>query len=83
MGMLTRVGALIQRPAAAQLKAQSRWNLSSSADTSKAIIKPIRKLMVANRGEIAVRVFRAASEMNIRTVAMCVPAVLLTLPCVT
>ncbi|XP_074640161.1 pyruvate carboxylase, mitochondrial-like isoform X2 [Tubulanus polymorphus] len=32
--------------------------------------KQIRKLMVANRGEIAIRVFRACTEMNIRTVAI-------------
>ncbi len=31
---------------------------------------PIKKLLVANRGEIAIRVFRAASEINIRTVAL-------------
>lgn len=30
----------------------------------------IQKLLVANRGEIAIRVFRAASELNIRTVAI-------------
>ena len=30
----------------------------------------IKKLMVANRGEIAIRVLRAASEMRIRTVAV-------------
>ncbi len=30
----------------------------------------IHKLMVANRGEIAIRIFRASSEMNIRTVAL-------------
>ncbi|WP_435006330.1 pyruvate carboxylase [Tundrisphaera lichenicola] len=30
----------------------------------------IRKLMVANRGEIAIRVFRSASELGIRTVAI-------------
>jgi len=32
--------------------------------------KQIKKLMVANRGEIAIRVFRACTEMNIRTVAI-------------
>ena len=32
--------------------------------------RPIRKLLVANRGEIAIRIFRAASEMNIRTIAL-------------
>ena len=30
----------------------------------------IRKLLVANRSEIAIRVFRAAAEMGIRTVAV-------------
>jgi pyruvate carboxylase len=33
-------------------------------------IKRFKKLMVANRGEIAIRVLRAASELKIRTVAM-------------
>ncbi|OEK05397.1 pyruvate carboxylase [Roseivirga misakiensis] len=33
-------------------------------------IKKITKLLVANRGEIAIRILRAASEMKIRTVAM-------------
>ncbi|MCX7061940.1 MAG: pyruvate carboxylase [Gammaproteobacteria bacterium] len=31
---------------------------------------PIRKLLVANRGEIAIRVMRAAAEMGIRTVSI-------------
>src|SRR5688572_1227404 len=31
---------------------------------------PIRKLMCANRGEIAIRVFRAATELGIETVAI-------------
>ncbi|MCU0444356.1 MAG: pyruvate carboxylase [Microscillaceae bacterium] len=34
------------------------------------IIKPIRKLLVANRSEIAIRVLRAASELKIKTVAI-------------
>ena len=33
-------------------------------------IKKITKLLVANRGEIAIRVFRAASEINMMTVAI-------------
>jgi pyruvate carboxylase len=33
-------------------------------------IKPIKKLLVANRSEIAIRVFRAAHELGIRTVAI-------------
>src|SRR6187549_15338 len=33
-------------------------------------IRPIRKLMVANRSEIAIRIMRAATELGIRTVAV-------------
>ncbi len=35
-----------------------------------AFMKPIRKLLVANRSEIAIRVFRSAHELGIRTVAI-------------
>lgn len=34
------------------------------------VVRPIKKLMVANRSEIAIRVFRAATELGIRTVAI-------------
>jgi pyruvate carboxylase len=34
------------------------------------MIRPIRRLLIANRGEIAIRVMRAAAELRIRTVAV-------------
>src|SRR6266404_2317325 len=37
---------------------------------SNSAIRPIRKLMVANRSEIAIRVFRSTHELGIRTVAI-------------
>ncbi len=33
-------------------------------------IKPIQKLLAANRSEIAIRIFRAANELGLRTVAI-------------
>src|SRR5499433_2378300 len=33
-------------------------------------IKPIQKLLAANRSEIAIRIFRAATELGLRTVAI-------------
>lgn len=33
-------------------------------------LNQIKKIMVANRGEIAIRIFRACTELNIRTVAI-------------
>src|SRR5437764_1205778 len=33
-------------------------------------LRPIKKLLVANRSEIAIRVFRSAHELGIRTVAI-------------
>src|SRR5437588_8923133 len=42
-------------------------SIPSAADTAT---RPCRKLLVANRSEIAIRVFRSAHELGIRTVAI-------------
>ena len=46
----------------------SRWKRNLHHSTKK--YQAIKKLLVANRGEIAIRVFRAATELDIRTVAI-------------
>jgi len=42
----------------------------SAPKASASTIRPIKKLMVANRSEIAIRVMRAATELGIRTVGI-------------
>jgi len=44
--------------------------MSRSTADSTLVIRPIAKLMAANRSEIAVRVFRAGTELGLRTVAI-------------
>src|ERR1700683_1309604 len=41
-----------------------------SAAAVQAAARPIRRLLAANRSEIAIRVFRSAHELGIRTVAI-------------
>ena len=44
--------------------------MAKSIPSTPPAIRPIKKLMVANRSEIAIRVMRAATELGIRTVAI-------------
>src|SRR5437016_9405979 len=45
-------------------------NMPKTSAPAPTAIRPIRKLMVANRSEIAIRIMRAATELGIRTVAV-------------
>ncbi|XP_048259230.1 pyruvate carboxylase, mitochondrial-like isoform X1 [Haliotis rufescens] len=63
-GQLTRVTQ------SSPLKATQPQALRYYTAGESGTVQPIKKLMVANRGEIAIRVFRACTEMNIRTVAI-------------
>jgi len=42
----------------------------TKSDQAKGEIRPFQKLLAANRSEIAIRIFRAGTELNLRTVAV-------------
>ncbi|QDZ22274.1 pyruvate carboxylase [Chloropicon primus] len=66
-------GGVVAR-AVGEVPADQHVDSSSSSSSSLADLAPpsqgIKKLMCANRGEIATRVFRAAHELGIRSVAI-------------
>ena len=43
---------------------------SQNKSAASGPIRPFRKVLAANRGEIAIRIFRAGTELNLRTVAI-------------
>jgi D-alanine-D-alanine ligase-like ATP-grasp enzyme len=67
-GLLHRSAGL--RAAAGMETAARRFSSLATPPPVKPGWRPVRKIMAANRGEIAIRIFRAAHELGIETVAI-------------
>src|SRR5688572_9029387 len=66
---LTRTSAS-KSPKSPAASAGSARAAAASRPATAPVVRPVRKLMAANRSEIAVRIFRAATELHLRTVAI-------------
>lgn len=69
MSSVARLRALRSSSACALTKRTRRWNSASTAASSDTA-EPLKSILIANRGEIALRVGKTASQYGIRTTTL-------------
>src|SRR5215472_1958192 len=69
-GMVSPKAAMIEKPAAVARRGPPGLFPAADLKVKAATSQRIRSILVANRGEIAIRVMRAANELAVRTVAI-------------
>src|SRR5262249_36439886 len=63
-----------------KIQRKGRPGTKGDAEVMSDASRPMRKLLAANRSEIAIRIFRSAHELGIRTVAIYSPGARFALP---
>ncbi|KAK3715165.1 hypothetical protein LTR37_007375 [Vermiconidia calcicola] len=69
MSSIARVRALRGSNASILPKRSQKWNSTSAAPSAESL-EPLRSILIANRGEIALRVGKTASQYGIRTTTL-------------
>ncbi|KAK3722936.1 hypothetical protein LTR37_002081 [Vermiconidia calcicola] len=69
MSSVARLRALRGSSASILPKRSRRWNSTSAAPSAESV-EPLRSILIANRGEIALRVGKTASQYGIRTTTL-------------
>ncbi|KAF2725353.1 hypothetical protein K431DRAFT_101162 [Polychaeton citri CBS 116435] len=64
------ITARSRAPAVSSVRRQRRWRATSTADPSASSPEPLRSILIANRGEIALRVNKTATAHGIRTTTL-------------
>lgn len=70
MSSVARIRALRGSNASILRKRSRRWNSTATTTSENEPIEPLKSILIANRGEIALRVGKTASQCGIRTTTL-------------